>query len=183
MLRVLFIFVFKLLGWRIEGNISEGLKKCVLIIAPHTSNWDFVIGVVSRRICGFQANYLIKKEFFKNRALAWFFDFTGGIPVDRKSKKIDVVGGVVDKFNSRDSLVLTITPEGTRSHVKEWKTGFYRIALRAKVPIVIVGFDYSKRLVKFIEEFAPTGQMEEDIAYIKSLYKDVKGKYPEKGVY
>ncbi|PIB34850.1 hypothetical protein BFP72_05245 [Reichenbachiella sp. 5M10] len=183
MIRLIFLAVFKLVGWRIDGNLSQGLKKCVLIIAPHTSNWDFVIGVMSRSICGFQANYLIKKEFFKLKPLAWFFKVTGGIPVDRKNKKVDVVGSVVEKFQSRESLVLTITPEGTRSYVKEWKTGFYRIALRAQVPIVLVGFDYSKRLVRFIEEFSPTGHMDEDMAYIKSLYLDVKGKHPELGVY
>ncbi|UXP32182.1 1-acyl-sn-glycerol-3-phosphate acyltransferase [Reichenbachiella agarivorans] len=182
MARLLFIAVFKLIGWRIDGNLSAGLKKCVLIIAPHTSNWDFVLGVVSRTICGFKANYLIKKEFFRFKPLAWFFTYTGGIPVDRKNKKVDLVGSVVEKFESRDSLVLTITPEGTRSYVEEWKTGFYRIAWRAKVPIVLVGFDYSKKLVKFIEEFEPTGNMEEDIIYIKNQYRDVKGKHPELGV-
>ncbi|MCV9385240.1 1-acyl-sn-glycerol-3-phosphate acyltransferase [Reichenbachiella ulvae] len=183
MVRLFFLACFKLLGWRIEGNLRSDLKKCVLIIAPHTSNWDFILGVASRSILRFKANYLIKKEVYKNNLLTWFFNYTGGIPVDRKSKKIDLVGSVVEQFEKRDSMVLTITPEGTRSYVEEWKTGFYRIALRAKVPIVVVGFDYSKKLVIFLEEFTPTGNMDEDMAHIKGLFVGVKGKHPELGVH
>lgn len=181
--RLFFLICFKLLGWRIEGNLRPDLKKCVLIVAPHTSNWDFVIGVASRSILRFKANYMIKKEVYKNSLLTWFFNYTGGIPVDRKSKKVDLVGGVVEQFEKRDSMVLTITPEGTRSYVPEWKTGFYRIALRAKVPIVMVGFDYSRKLVKFLGEFEPTGDMETEIAQIRASYQDVKGKHPELGVH
>lgn len=181
--RLFFLTCFRLFGWRIEGDLRPNLKKCVLIIAPHTSNWDFVIGVAARTILRFRANYLIKKEVYKNGLLTWFFNYTGGIPVDRKDKKVDLVDSVVEQFDRRGSMVLTITPEGTRSYVPEWKTGFYRIAHRAKVPIVMVGFDYSRKLVKFLGELEPTGDMDGEIAKIRSLYQDVKGKHPELGVH
>ncbi|MGL1886972.1 MAG: 1-acyl-sn-glycerol-3-phosphate acyltransferase [Reichenbachiella sp.] len=183
MRRILYSFVFRtLLGWRIDGNLPDGLKKCVMVVAPHTSNWDFAVGVASRSICRFKANYLMKAELFKIAPLAWFFKVTGGIPVDRKDRNVDVVGNIVKYFEKRERLILAVAPEGTRSHVKEWKTGFYRIADRAKVPIVVVSFDYSQKLVSFIEVFQTTGNMEEDVAYIKSLYLKVKGKNPELGV-
>lgn len=183
MLRLIFKLVFKILGWRVEGNIQSGLKKCVLIIAPHTSNWDLFLGIGARSICGFSANYLIKKEAFKYKPIAWFLESTGGIPVDRRSDKVDVVSDVVNYFHQRDSLILTLTPEGTRSYVKEWKTGFYRIADRAQVPIVLVAFDYGLKSVKFLDVVKTSGDMNKDIEHIKSLYHNIKGKYPDCGVY
>ena len=162
--------------------MSEGMKKCVIIIAPHTSYWDFYLGVATRAIQGFRANYLVKIEMYKYKPVAWFMNLTGGIPVDRKNKKINVVGQIVEQYARRDHLILAIAPEGTRKKVETLKTGFYRIAMEAKVPIVIVAFDYDEKLVNYMEEFLPSGDMESDIQYITSLYKNVNGRYPELGL-
>ncbi len=176
------IFI-KILGWKIDGSLPLSFYKGIIAVAPHTSNWDFCIGFCVRSILKFQSNYLIKKELFKYKLLAWFFAKTGGVPVDRKNKKVDLVSAVVEQFNQRNKLVLAIAPEGTRSYVKQWKTGFYRIAYQAKVPIALVYFDYKNKVVSFFEIFEPTGDMEKEIAYIKSKYIGIQGKNPEKGVY
>jgi len=182
MIRALFGFIFFLTGWKVKGNLSEGLTKCVLIIGPHTSYWDFYIGVAARSICGFRASYLVKKELFAYQPVAWFLRITGGISIDRHNSKINVVDMVVGLFDQRDYLVLALAPEGTRKKVATFKTGFYRIAHKAQVPIVIVAFDFGHKEVRFIEEFHTTGNMEKDIEHIMSQYHGIEGLHPDLGI-
>lgn len=181
MKKAFFKFCFRLTGWKVVGHRPSDLKKYVLIVAPHTSNYDFFVGVAARSISGLKSDFLAKDSLFKIPMVGWFLRKVGGHPVDR-SKKTNMVDQVVDLFNQHEEFVITITPEGTRSYNPNWKTGFYRIAYKAGVPIVMVGFDYEKREVAYREPFIPSGDIEREIEEIKAYYRTVKGKHPEKGV-
>lgn len=176
-----FIFI-TLLGWKIKGNISEDIKKCVIAIAPHTSYWDFFIGVAVRPINNLRSSFLVKKEVFKFAPVGWLVKSMGGIAVDRGKKNSNLIDQVVKIFNEREVMRLAITPEGTRSKVTEWKTGFYRIAQAANVPIILVSFNFEKKEVAFFQEFRPTGNMKEDIEYIRSQFVGIPGRHRELGV-
>lgn len=171
-------FIFsKILGWKIT-NIFPDTPKCVIAVAPHTSNWDFIIAKLAYSSIGRTANFLIKKEWF-------FFPFNlifksmGGIPVSR-NKNLSMTDRLASEFAKHPKLQLAITPEGTRKKVSEWKKGFYYIALKAGVPIVLVGLDYKKKVISFLETFHPTGDFEKDIVKIKSHYAFFQGKHPER---
>ncbi|GAB4248246.1 MAG: lysophospholipid acyltransferase family protein [Ekhidna sp.] len=175
--------LYKLFGWKVKGKKPD-LKKYVIIVAPHTSNWDFFVGWGARNVIGFKPNFLAKDSLFKIPLIGWFLKFIGGVPVERKNKRKSkqLVEQVVDLYKTRDEFVMTITPEGTRSYAPKWKTGFYRIAQEAHVPIVKIGFDYPSKTVTIAEPFYPTGNMEEEIEEIKNYFKQFTGKNPEDGV-
>lgn len=168
--------IFKLGGWKIKGNAPK-IKKFVIIGAPHTSNWDFVYGLCAWRLYGFNPRYLIKKELFIF-PLSLLFRATGGLAVDRK-KSNNLTEAIVKMFNERDELVTIIPPEGTRKSVKRWKTGFYYVALNAKVPIVMGSMDYKKKETNLSEPFWPTGDIEKDFLVFKEFYRNVTPKNPE----
>ena len=174
---------FKLAGWKVDGTKPD-LKKYVIIVAPHTSNWDFFVGWTARNLIGFRPNFLAKKELFKIPIVGWFLSSIGGVAVDRKNKRKStvLVQQVVDIYQERQEFIMTITPEGTRSYAPKWKTGFYRIAVDAGVPIVKIAFDYATKTVFIDEPFYPSGDMDKEIAAIKDYYKQFKGKNPEDGV-
>ncbi|MFM9945271.1 MAG: lysophospholipid acyltransferase family protein [Bacteroidia bacterium] len=179
-LRPLFILIFeKILGWRIVGKKPD-FKKFVMVVAPHTSNWDFMVGSWARSSLRLNAWYVAKKELFV-WPLGYLFRALGGFPVDRK-KHTNLVDQIVEIFNSQTEFNITITPEGTRSYSPEWKTGFYQIALKANIPIQMVGFDYKKKLVALAEPFFPSGDLNKDMEMMKSYFRQFKGKYPEKGI-
>jgi 1-acyl-sn-glycerol-3-phosphate acyltransferase len=136
--------LFDILGWRIDGNFPE-LSKFLVIVAPHTSNWDFPIGVFCRRILGFKSQYVAKKELFVF-PLGYFFRALGGHPVER-SRNTNFVDEVVRLYRENDQFVITMTPEGTRSRNDNWKSGYYHIAKAANVPVVYVGFDWGSKTV------------------------------------
>ncbi|RED93857.1 lysophospholipid acyltransferase family protein [Marinoscillum furvescens] len=181
MKKAFFSVCFRLTGWRVVGQRPVHLKKYVLIVAPHTSNWDFFVGVAARSISGLKSDFLAKDSLFKIPLVGWFLRKVGGHPVDR-SRKMNMVDQVVELFHKHEEFVITITPEGTRSYNPNWKTGFYRIADKARVPIVLVGFDYEKRTVEYRKPFIPTGDLEKELEEIKAYFRTVKGKHPEKGV-
>ena len=180
MITALYRLIFlKIMGWRIEGDLPD-LKKFILVVAPHTSNWDFVLGVFTRRIKGFRSNFVAKKELFVF-PFGYFFRWMGGYAVDR-SKKTNFVDAVVEIIHREEEFVVAMTPEGTRSYNQNWKTGFYYIAKKANIPIVKVALDYeNKRVV-----FAPHEYIEKDVeqttAELKVYFSQFKGKHPEKGV-
>ncbi len=178
--RQFFRFCFFLTGWKTIGKLPE-VKKYILIVAPHTSNMDFFVGLAARHILNFKSHYLAKKSLFDNPFVGWFLRLTGGYPVDR-SRKMKMTDQVVELYNQHEEFVVTITPEGTRSYVPEWKTGFYRIAVNAGLPILLVGFDYSRKVVELKELFYPTDDMGKDMEHILSYYRTIKGRHPEKGV-
>lgn len=178
--KAFFGFWFKLLGWKIVGD-KLPIKKYVLAVAPHTSNWDFGVGYCVKHIRDLHPNFLGKDSLFRIPLVGWFLRNMGGVPVDR-SKKLNLVEQTVEKFKELDSFIMAITPEGTRSYSPKWKTGFYYVALYAEVPIQMVAIDYSQKQVVFSDQLIPSGQLEEDIEKMKAFFRPFKGKYPEKGV-
>ena len=167
-------FVLKLMGWKVTNIIPE-VPKCVIAVAPHTSNFDFIIGKLAYTSIGRTANFLIKKSWFVF-PFNIFFNSIGGIPVDRK-RNTSVTDTLAAEFKKRDKFQLAITPEGTRKRVKEWKKGFYFISLKANVPIVLVGLDYARKTVSFLDTFYPTGEVEADMAIIQSKFAGIQGKH------
>jgi len=168
---------FKILGWKVVGNTNfskDTVKKAVLISAPHTSNFDFIIGLLLRKVVDIKSNYLGKKELFV-WPLGYYFKAVGGVPVDRKNNqnKVDTIAKL---FEHKEEFRLTLAPEGTRSKVEQWRTGFYYIAKKANVPIIMFTLDFGNKQNKISEPFYPTDNIEEDFKYMKSFFKGVKGK-------
>jgi 1-acyl-sn-glycerol-3-phosphate acyltransferase len=166
--------LLKLYGWRVVGWTPD-VPKFVLIGAPHTSNWDYFLSQTTGMSLRVDLHFVMKHTPFigpVGSLLRWL----GGIPLDRDRSR-DFVSQMVDEFNSREKFVLAITPEGTRTKVGEWRSGFYYIALGAKVPIVLVKFDWEHKQVRVGPALHPTGDYEADLAHIKELYAEVKGKH------
>lgn len=174
-------FILRISGWKIDQHAPEGVKKCVCVVGPHTSNWDFIIGRMAFVMYGLKPKILIKKELFFP-PLGWILRALGGIPVDRK-KNNNITDLAVKIFEDNEEMYMVFTPEGTRSYNPNWKKGFYYIALKANVPIYICYVDYAHKTGGFHSLFTPTGDVDKDIAYIKSVLSQFKGKYPEKGIY
>lgn len=175
------LFILKLFSWKIDPKSPEGIKKAVIVVGPHTSNWDFVIGKVAFMNYGIQGKFLIKKELFK-APFGWILKAMGGIPVDRKANN-NFTEQAVSFFENNDSMFMVFTPEGTRSYNPNWKKGFYYIALKAKVPIYVAYIDYKTKTGGFHSLFEPTGDADADILKIKDILKQYKGKFPEKGIH
>lgn len=169
--------VLRLAGWRLAGRIPNR-EKLVVIGAPHTSNWDWVLVMLSAYALGVRVSWLAKDSAFKS-PVAWLLRYFGGVPVDRSGPN-GVVGASVNRLKEAEKLLLCITPEGTRSKVPQWKRGFYYIALEAGVPITLVSFDFGNKVVGFGPTLAPTGDIEGDIGYIQTLYSTVQARHPEK---
>jgi 1-acyl-sn-glycerol-3-phosphate acyltransferase len=173
-----FIF-FKLMGWKIVGIENAEVKKCVMMVMPHTSNHDFYLGIFTRGISGLEMNWVGKKELFKF-PIGYYFRSVGGEPLDRSGglNKVDSIAAI---FERKEVFRLAVAPEGTRKEVNEIRTGFYYIALKAKVPIVTVAFDWGKKEVNFGKPFFPTVNYEEDLQILKKHYESVVGKIPHNG--
>ncbi len=167
---------FKILGWKLHGSFPN-IDKCVVIVVPHTHWLDFFLGLLIRKVIKQEINYIGKKSLFKP-PFGWFFRWTGGAPVDR-SKNSNTVDGIVRIFNSRKIFRLALAPEGTRKKVEQLRTGFYHIAKKANVPILMVAFDFGKKEIKIGEPFLATESQENDFQKIHNFYKGVKGKVPE----
>lgn len=172
--------LLRLAGWKVRV-IGDDVPKSVLCIAPHTSNWDFVIGKMSYTAMGRNAHFLIKKDWFFF-PFNLFFKWIGGVPVDRK-KRTSLTQQMVYEFESRDSFQLAITPEGSRKAVSEWKKGFYHIAVAAKVPITLIYIDYGTKEAGIKEVFYPTGDMEKDLRYIREQYRGKEGRNKEQFIH
>ncbi len=179
MLRKILRWFLKLFGWKIDEHVPS-VKKCVVVMGPHTSNWDFIIGRIAFFMYGIKGKYLIKKELFFF-PLGLFLKWIGGIPVDRKGKN-KLTDVAAKMFEEEDELFMVFTPEGTRSYNPNWKKGFYYIAQKAKVPIYLGYIDYERKIGGFHGLFEPTGDVDKDIQAIKDVLKQYKGKYPEKGI-
>ena len=164
-------------GWKLVHNI-ELPAKCVICIAPHTSNWDFFWGNIFRHVLHLRAHFLMKKEWFAF-PLGNMMQKLGGIPVDR-SQKSSLTDSLAEIFSQNKLFRLVIAPEGTRQLNKECKKGFYFIALKAQVPIVLAFIDYGKREMGFGKLFIPTGDLDLDLAEIMAFYKEKQGKFPDR---
>lgn len=164
------------MGW--SANITEDHpKKFIICLAPHTSNWDFAIGHLYSASAGLKSNFLMKKEWFF-WPLGPIFKKMGGIPVWR-SKKTSMTDNLAETAKAAEHFVLCITPEGTRSLNPDWKMGFYFIALKAQIPILLYGIDYEKKLIQCTKTIIPNGDVEAQMKEIKLYFKDFKGKIPE----
>ena len=173
-------FLYKKFGWTKCVTVAHH-DKFSICLAPHTSNWDFIIGQLYAQAEGFKINFLMKREWFF-WPLGVIFKSLGGIPVWR-SKHTSMTDNLAETAKTKDSFKLCITPEGTRSPNTEWKKGFYFIALKAEIPILLYGVDYEKKKIVCTDSFTPSGNIDEDMPKIKSYFKDFKGKKPENFAY
>ena len=164
----------KRLGWQIKGGFVDR-PKLIVVFAPHTSNWDWIIGVFALWALELRFSYLIKDSAFI-WPLSILLRRTGGIATDR-SRSGGIVDQVVEEFNKADQLYYAITPEGTRKQVKSWKTGFLRIAYKAEVPILPVSIDYPKKQILVPEPLVLSGDIEADMQMIRSYYHGFRGRY------
>lgn len=172
--------LFRWLGFREEVTIPLP-GKYILALAPHTSNWDFVLGRLYSNAVGLKCNFLMKKEWFF-WPLGVLMRRMGGVPVYR-SRQMGSTDLLAKKAIEADEFRLCITPEGTRKPNREWKRGFYYIALKANIPIVLYGLDYERRLIKCTKMVVPTGDIEKDMQEIKEYFREFKGLHPEKFEY
>ena len=167
----------KVLGWKIKGDFDRSIKKSVVIVAPHTSNIDFIICSFTRRILKTQINFVGKKALF-TWPIGWYFRWMGGEPLERK-KSQNKVEATAKVFDSLDEFRLSIAPEGTRKKVENWKTGYYYIALKAEVPIIPVSLDYPTKTITIGKEFYPSGELDNDEPKLREFFKGVVGKNSE----
>ena len=159
--------VLRALGWRIAGELPN-CAKCVVIAAPHTSTADIVVGVACKMAVGLRASWLGKHTVHKP-PLSWLLTYLGGIAVDRSAPH-GVVGELTRQFRERPALWLGVAPEGTRRRVTRWKTGFYRVALSAGVPIVTLALDYRDRVARLGPPFTPTGDYAADLLVLRGRF-------------
>lgn len=170
-------WLLKTAGWRIDITVPD-FNKVIICVAPHTSNWDFILGKLAYCAIGRKAGFMMKSSWFFF-PLGLIFRAIGGVPVHRSGKGHSLVEQMVKRFKSSSNLALAITPEGTRSRTNNWHTGFLRIAYEAKVPIVLGAIDYRIKLVSINTIFEPTGNIETDMAAVKTFYKGFTGRHPE----
>jgi 1-acyl-sn-glycerol-3-phosphate acyltransferase len=179
LVRRLIYWIYKRGGWKAHGTVPHP-RKFVLIAAPHTSNWDFVYFIGLTEELGIMPHFMAKNTLFKWPFRNFMFDM-GGVSVDRSSPQ-NYVQQMAQEFAKRDEFMLTIAPEGSRSNSEKWKTGFYQIAMAAKVPFVIGMMDYSTKTGGLGPAMMPTGDYEADMAEVIKLYAHVIPKHPERAV-
>jgi 1-acyl-sn-glycerol-3-phosphate acyltransferase len=170
--------MLKIFGWKIVGDFPDEIKKAIIIEAPHTSNWDFLIGHLYNFATNMKPTVIVKKELFVF-PLNLILKALGGMPIDRKSPK-GFVEQMIDAFENKDFLRLVFTPEGTRKKNPNWKTGFLRVAYGAKVPIIMTYIDYKKKELGTLGMYQPKFNLELDMQNIKKYYKNITAKYPDK---
>ena len=160
-------------GWTLEGEIPED-KKILLIAAPHTSNWDWIIGVAGLLALGIKITYIAKHSLFVG-PVGWLMRITGGVPIDRDSAT-NTVDSIVDQFKANERLYYLIAPEGTRKKVERWKSGFLRIAYKAKVPVLMVSFDFRTRTILLGDLAKLSGDIDTDLEAVQNYYSQFAGK-------
>lgn len=172
--------ILKWSGWSVNITAPQR-NKCVICVAPHTSNWDFILGLFAYRSLGRRANFLMKKFWFFF-PLKYLLTSLGGIPVVRSGKKGGLTEAIINKFRQSTYLNLAVTPEGTRKAVSLWRTGFLHIAVAAGVPVQLGVIDYSRKIVLIEKEFIPGPDIERDMEFVKTYYAGFKdaARYPDK---
>lgn len=172
--------ILRIAGWKVDISVPRR-DKCVICVAPHTSNWDFILGLFAYKSLGREANFLMK-EFWFFFPLKYLLKALGGIPVPKKKHGESLTDQVIKMFKDRGYVNLAVTPEGTRSLTDKWHTGFLYIAYGAKVPIQLGYIDYKHKDIIIRDEYNPTGNVEKDMNYIRKFYSlcgDI-ALYPEK---
>ena len=173
--RALARLAMRITGWRIDGEFPN-VPQFVVIVAPHTSNWDFMVGVMAMFAIGFRGTFLGKHTLFRwptDSVMRWL----GGVPVDRTSPH-NVVQQTIDYFHARPQLLLALSPEGTRKKLAAWRTGFWYVAKGAGVPIVPAAFDYPARRITISAPIAPGDDMDADIAQLRAHFDARMAKHP-----
>ena len=170
--------VLRLFGWKVNITVPD-VPKCIICVAPHTSNWDFILGELAYLSVGRTAAFLMKSSWFF-WPLGPMLRGIGGIPVESHGKRSSVTQTVCEKFGEPRRLHLAITPEGTRSRQPNWHTGFLRIANATGVPVFLAVLDFGNKEVRINDEFIPTGDIERDLRSVKDFYKGAVDKFPEK---
>ena len=172
--------LYRLMGWQTDVTV-ELPKKYIIALAPHTSNWDFILGQLYSRAEGFRCGFMMKKEWFF-WPLGPIFRRMGGVPVQR-SKHTSLTDQLAEIARKAETFNLCITPEGTRKPVTEWKKGFYYIALKAELPILLFGLDYGRKRIVFTRAVIPNGDVESQMKEIKDYFSEFEGKHPENFTY
>lgn len=178
MKKKLYQFILKLFGWKVTGDYPAHIKQKILVAAPHTSNWDFPLGLLVRGVIEDNVKYVGKASLFKG-PVGVIMRFLGGVPVDR-SRSNNFVDAVVEIFKERKVFSILFAAEGTRKKVDKLKTGFYHIARQANVPIIPAILDYEKKEFRFMPLFHASDDSEADIKKIEEIFRGIKGYYPEK---
>lgn len=184
MIRLLCIWIFKLTGWKTDSNLPPQINKCIVIAAPHTSNWDFWYCMATFAIHRLPIRFTVKKEWMK-------FPFSllmkplGAIAIDRtprgpNNERPSFIDAMTDLFNTHDKLIILITPEGTRSRNEKWKTGFYQVAKTANVPILLGYIDYKRKMAGISSTPLYVSDYETDMKKMMDFYKTIHPKFPEK---
>lgn len=179
LLRRLLVWIYRRHGWTASGTVPSP-RKFVLVAAPHTSNWDFLYFIGLTEELGIMPHFMAKNTLFRWPFRRFLFDM-GGVSVDRSSPQ-NYVRQMADEFARRDEFMLTIAPEGSRGNNSKWKTGFYQIAMAAKVPFVIGMMDYATKTGGLGPAIMPTGDYRADMAKVIDLYKHVVPRHPERAV-
>ena len=176
-LRVISIVMLKIIRWRVIGSLPEGQRKYVLIVAPHTSNWDFILFVFAVSVLRLQPSVLIKSTLFVG-PLGWLLRYCGAIPVNRTQANslVDYIAGI---YAEREEFVLIITPEGTRSANPNWKRGFHHVARQAEVPVLVVYVDSAIRTIGIEGLMEPSDDVDADINKLKQFYDSKSGLKPK----
>ena len=175
-LRSIAVLFLRLKGWKTRGTLPPGVTKCVMIAAPHTSNWDLPYTLMVAFALRINIYWMGKESIFKP-PFRGLMKWMGGIPVDR-SKSNDLVAASAQQLREADELIIIVPPEGTRSKAVYWKTGFYWIAHGAGVPIMLGFLDFAKKEGGFRQMFTPTGNIDQDMVEIKKFYAGVTGCKP-----
>ncbi len=173
--RALAVLAMRVTGWRITGEFPN-LPQFVVIVAPHTSNWDFFVGVMAMFAIGFRGTFLGKHTVFRwpaGVAMRWL----GGVPVDRASSH-NVVQQTIDYFRSRPQMLLALSPEGTRKKLPAWRTGFWYVAKGANVPIVPAAFDYPAKMITIFPHVVPGDDIAADIEVLRAHFDASMAKHP-----
>jgi len=170
------MWILKTLGWSVHADYP-GVKKYVVIAAPHTSNWDFPLGILTQWALNLNVKWIGKHTLFR-WPYGWFFRALGGTPVYRH-QNLNLSQQLAALFEKTDRMVLALAPEGTRKKTDHWKTGFYHIAVAAQVPIVMAYLDFGHKQVGIGGAFMPSGDIQADFEIIREFFKHRHGKFPE----
>ena len=169
--------LLRIFGWKVEGAVPDDLKRMVMVAAPHTSNWDYPIAILAFMVIGIRMRYFIKDTYTKP-PLGFIFKALGAIGVNR-SRRSNLTQYAVELLNESEEMVILVPAEGTRGRVEKWKTGFYHIAIEAKVPIVLGYVNYENKIAGIGPVYYPTGDFETDMNHIQQFYEDKAGRFPD----
>lgn len=184
--RLLAKLFFLIVGWKITTSFPEQVKKGVIVAAPHTSNWDFIYARLALYILRVPVKYTIKKEWIEIPLIGWFLKKAGAIAIDRskhEGKRASMTDQMIKIMRENENIFIIVTPEGTRSYARRWRSGFYYVAQNAGVPILLGFLNYKLKHAGVGPVIHPSGNLEKDIEIIKDFYRPIPGRFPENGVH